>query len=523
MGIYQIHQMFEKYHFLFLFLLFFSAFFIRVYALGENPTGMYIDEVSSAYNAYSIMKTGKDEHGNYFPLFFQAFGEYRHGFYVYSMIPTIFVFGLNEFGIRFTSVLFGMGSLFVFYFLIRKCFDEKSAFVATLFLAIQPWHFHLSRVAFEGISFVFLFLLGLLLFYNGFEKKKYFIASTLIFSLCLYSYGTAKLFIPLFLFGLFIIYRDHFFHQEKKTTTILCIILFLILTSPIYYLSLFSEANARFQQGSIFILSEHPIFTFFINYGSHYTTWFLFFSGDAGLRHHLYNFGVLYYFEIILFFFSILLLWKKRDERRINMLILWLVLFAFPASFMYGDTPHALRTFIGAPLFALLSSLGLFYLRDTFIEKYHRIFLLKNIAREQVLCLFWAVLCFVIVIHFIFFVHEYFTDYKVYSYDYWMAYAEPMLEYTESVRNRYENVYFSANSFNRFYIYILYYLKTDPAVYQATGFENATGYDICDINLCFNQTQKNLYVFRGFELKTTNGIHQIYYPNNEDIAVKFVG
>ncbi|MEK6867264.1 MAG: hypothetical protein AABX98_00435, partial [Nanoarchaeota archaeon] len=111
---------FERRHFSMLIITLFFAFSLRVYDLADNPPGLYIDEVSSAYNAYSIMKTGMDEHGVSFPLFFEAFGEYRHGLYVYSMIPSIWIFGLNDFGTRFTSVVVGMLSLFVFYLLIKK-------------------------------------------------------------------------------------------------------------------------------------------------------------------------------------------------------------------------------------------------------------------------------------------------------------------------------------------------------------------------------------------------------------------
>ena len=112
-----IFFIFEKYHLLFLFLILVFAFVIRVSDLANDPPGMYMDEVSSAYNAYSILHTGKDEHGKTFPLFFEAFGEYRQGLYIYSMVPSLLVFGLTDFGTRFTSVLFGMGCIFLLYFL----------------------------------------------------------------------------------------------------------------------------------------------------------------------------------------------------------------------------------------------------------------------------------------------------------------------------------------------------------------------------------------------------------------------
>ena len=50
-----------------------------------NPLGFYIDESSIAFNAHLIAQTGKDEHGESFPLFFRAFGEYKNPIYIYLL------------------------------------------------------------------------------------------------------------------------------------------------------------------------------------------------------------------------------------------------------------------------------------------------------------------------------------------------------------------------------------------------------------------------------------------------------
>ncbi len=511
-------QLFQKSHLFLLFILI-VAFSLRVYDLADNPPGLYIDEISSAYNAYSILQTGKDEHGALFPLYFEAFGEYRHGLFIYSMIPSLFLFGLNDFGTRFTSVLFGVLAIAVLYFFVSELFDRRIGLMSAALLAIQPWHTFLSRIAFEGISFVFFFLVGLWCFCKGLQKEKemkWFLAAVLFFALCVYSYGVAKLFVPSFLLGLVFIYRKFFFDNRKILLS--CIFLFALSVSPVYFISFLGEGNARFQQGSIFALSEHPVFTFMFNYISHYTPSFLFFSGDDGLRHHLHNWGFLFPGDIGFVFFGLVFVFQQRVHKKYQMLLLWFFLFPVAASFMYGDTPHGLRAFIGAPLLAILSALGMFFL----FEK--AMLFCTNEERRKKTALLLSVTFFLIIsIQAAFYYHDYFTDYKTYSYDYWMAYNEPMLDYVTSVRDQYEHIYFSANSMDRMGIYFLYYLKTDPALYLASGLENATGLGICDINLCFNESQHNLYVFRGFELKEINGTHQIYYPDNTTIAVKFVG
>ena len=44
-----------------------------------------MDEASIGYNAWTIAHYGVDEHGIHFPLFFEAFGEYKNPVYVYSV------------------------------------------------------------------------------------------------------------------------------------------------------------------------------------------------------------------------------------------------------------------------------------------------------------------------------------------------------------------------------------------------------------------------------------------------------
>ena len=44
------------------------AAFLRFYKIGQVPPSLNWDEVAIGYNAYSILKTGKDEWGVPFPL-----------------------------------------------------------------------------------------------------------------------------------------------------------------------------------------------------------------------------------------------------------------------------------------------------------------------------------------------------------------------------------------------------------------------------------------------------------------------
>src|SRR5690242_9071239 len=129
----------KVYLFLFVIILFLGIF-LRFYKLGQIPNGFYQDESAIGYNAFSIMQTGRDEHGVFSPLYFKSFGDYKLPVYIYSTIIPIQLFGLNEFAIRFPSAFFGALTLLVFYlFAFELTQDKKISLLATLLLSINPW------------------------------------------------------------------------------------------------------------------------------------------------------------------------------------------------------------------------------------------------------------------------------------------------------------------------------------------------------------------------------------------------
>ena len=99
------------------------AAILRFYKLAEVPPSLYWDEASLGYNAYSILKTGHDEHGVFLPITnFAAFGDYKPPGYVYMTVPSIALLGLSELAVRFPSALFGTLTVFLTYLIAKKLF-----------------------------------------------------------------------------------------------------------------------------------------------------------------------------------------------------------------------------------------------------------------------------------------------------------------------------------------------------------------------------------------------------------------
>ncbi|KKU78425.1 MAG: Glycosyl transferase family 39, partial [Candidatus Amesbacteria bacterium GW2011_GWA2_47_70] len=76
---------------------------LRLYKLSSYPAGLNADEAALGYNAYSLMLTGRDEHGHPWPVNLESFGDFKPAGYAYLLIPFIKVFGLTELAVRLPS------------------------------------------------------------------------------------------------------------------------------------------------------------------------------------------------------------------------------------------------------------------------------------------------------------------------------------------------------------------------------------------------------------------------------------
>ena len=212
-------------------IIFLLAFVLRFWQLGANPASLDWDEASLGYNAYSLLKTGKDEYGTSWPLAIRSFSDFKPPLYTYLTMVPVDLFGLNEFSTRFISALFGFLSIVAVYLLIKELFPRKSFLffvLCTLFFALSPWHIQFSRIAFEANLALFFFISGIWLFLKGLKSGKFFLFSFLAFSLSSYAYHSERLVVPLLLLGLVVIYR-----KEIKTS-----LLWFIISGIIFILTL---------------------------------------------------------------------------------------------------------------------------------------------------------------------------------------------------------------------------------------------------------------------------------------------
>src|SRR3989344_5968134 len=84
-----------------------AALSVRLVYLDVRPKGFSWDEAALGYNAYSLLKTGRDEYGSVLPGILKSFGDYKPGLYAYLTVPAVATLGLNELATRLPAAIAG--------------------------------------------------------------------------------------------------------------------------------------------------------------------------------------------------------------------------------------------------------------------------------------------------------------------------------------------------------------------------------------------------------------------------------
>lgn len=360
---------------------------LRFWQLGANPASLDWDEASLGYNAYSILRTGKDEYGTLFPLAIRSFGDYKPPLYTYLTIPAVAAWGMNEFSVRFISALLGTVSVLIAFKIVSRLFGRtRLALLASFFFAISPWHIQFSRIAFEANVGLFFFLCGIYFLQRGIVRGIFLIPSAAAFACSLYAYHSPRLVVPLLLLGCAILYWRQLW--QKRGWVIAAGILFAALVVPIGLTM--AGTGARF--GSVTVLNANErlgksigemdydaskgdwlgrlvhnrrfIFGREIlgGYLDHFNFDFLFLSGDPPGRHHAVSMGMLYFVDLLFFPVGLYLLIARRDKPSLFVLLWFLV--APAASALTTGTPHAVRALLYLPTYQIFSAMGVLYLMD---------------------------------------------------------------------------------------------------------------------------------------------------------------
>lgn len=477
------------------------SFLLRFFMLTTNPPGLYWDEVSNGYNAYSILKTARDEYGVFLPTVFRSYDDYKPPVYIYTLVPSIAIFDLGEFAVRFPSALAGVLTVMLTYFLTKKITGNyKIALFAAFFLAISPWHLQFSRGGFEANFMQFLTLLGIILFLYSFNKSWLLPLSAVSFGLALNTYQGAKIWIPLVLIMLILFYKKERISFGRKL--ILPTLILILSTLPI--LSNFQNSILRGKSVSIFSQKQENTPELLIKgYLNHYSPSFLFSRGDSIGRHSVSGTGELYAFELPLIFLGLFYYIVRQNIKHRSLLLSWFLLAPIPAA-LSDPTPHALRSITFLPIWSIFSAIGLFRLiTSEFLKRIKPLYL----SSLFIISLFNLVL----------YLHLYYVHYPKEKGPDWQDGYRDLISYVDNVKDNYESIAIS-EVLGKSYIYTLFYLKYDPKAYQQNG--NSQAFDKFEFfKYSWEKTKpgRALIISSSFEGTGPKVLKEIYNTNKDPV------
>ncbi len=186
---------FKKHDYIFMFILVVGVL-VRVISFSVTPAGFNQDEAFAAYQTLSLLRDGVDSMGYGFPVYFTAWGSGMNALESYLALPFFAIFGPSVAAFRTPQLLLSIISLVIFYLLLKKMFTIKVALIGVGILTVSPWHIMLSRWGLESNLAPAFLLLGLYFFVLGIEKNKYWIVSSIMYGLALYTYAPTWLVVP---------------------------------------------------------------------------------------------------------------------------------------------------------------------------------------------------------------------------------------------------------------------------------------------------------------------------------------
>lgn len=460
---------------------------LRLLFLSSNPPHLTPDEASLGYNAYSILKTGRDEYGNLLPVIFKSFGDYKPGLYIYLTVPFVGVLGLNEWAVRLPSALAGVVAIYLLYLIAKELFPERKYLpsVSALLLAIAPWHIHFSRGAWEVNLSLTLTLGGIYFFLRSFRKAKNLIFSAAFFAMTLITYQGAKLasFIVLTLLLVFFWKNVKKLFKKEKKAVALSLGIGLVISLPILF-SLFQGKTGRLAVFSVFSyprpedyvqtfldqggerigdLSYYLYHSEMVNFArgilgrwfNHLSDRFLYFEGDwQNPRHSAPHNGMFVLADMILVLAGFVALARRADNKA-KFILVWAGIASLPA-ILSRDQVHAVRSYNMVIPVVMMDAFGLIFLYD---------YLKKSGAIKKALLVLFGLYYLGSYVYYLdaYFVHLHKNDSKYWEYGY-----REIVETITPIQDNYETIKVQ-QSFAQPYIYFLFYQKYDPARYQKTA------------------------------------------------------
>ncbi len=483
------------------------SLFLNLYKKDQSPVCFNADEAAFGYNAYSILKTGKDEYGAPFPLRLKSFGDYKMPLYSYLSIPFISAMGLTESSTRILNDLLAFLFPFAVFFLVKELFKNDSVAILSSILVATSLGLHtIARQAHEAYLAAFLITLSATFLLRVLKKPD--LINSLLFSffslLSLFSYQSSRIFIGFFLLVLLIsFFRGKKEKNTKQLTlpvilTILVLALFSITdivykTERVKNLLFFNNLGfslrineLRSEGGSYLLYNKLTtgVKELTGEYLKYFSPQFLLVSGDENPRFGLIDMSLITPLEYFLFFAGLFFLFKNKEQWRFFVIGLLLVS-PLAASLTWAGLSLTRSLFLLIPI-TLLASYGFFELYKNI--KNYRLFLLLVFVVAEIFFLTYSWDLYL----------NHYTK-RATTITAWQCGYKKLADYVQVNNTRFDQFVITRKN-GQPYIFLIFYLIYPPEQYQQQarlsnpdeyGFGQVEKFDKFSFSFRFDPKQQN--------------------------------
>jgi len=445
--------------------------FTRFYKLSSFPPSPNWDEISHTYNAYSLLKTGKDQWGHSWPIFnFRAYGDYPTTLNMYLTMPFVKLLGINTLSGRLPTAILSFLTIPLIYLLTKSLYPKRKYFalIATFIYTVSPWTIFSSRHSLQASIAQFFLILGITL---SVKRKRFF--GFLFWALSAYAYHNTRIIIIPLLISFLLIFKTNL----KKN--IFPFIIFALLAIPVSLNLISPESRAR--SSWVFILNQpainiinnnrglllaknyNPLLArlisnkityivpeIFTNYLDFLNPNYLFFKGSQNYQLNIPNTGQYYWIYLPFYYLGIYHVIKNIKNKNHKFILSWFIIGLIPSVITTGDFP-VVRAMSTIPTTFIFITQGIFLFINKLSTKYKHVFLYLFLATNTVLvCNYW---------------HKYTTDYVTNHADSWQYGYQQTVEFIKENYTNYDHIYFT-KKYGEPHEFILFFWPWSPSQYQ---------------------------------------------------------
>jgi 4-amino-4-deoxy-L-arabinose transferase-like glycosyltransferase len=323
-----------------------AAAALRLPRLGRVPNGFIPDEALSAYDASSILETGRDQYGERLPLFPRSTARLSC-LYMYASVPSIAALGLTETAARLPAALAGIATVAALFALVREAYGPWAGLASALLLAISPWHVLITRTGFEWAMLPALATLTLLLLARG-----AWLLAGVSAGLALYSYAPGRMLAPILVLAFAVAGRRTL--QSGWRAAAAGAAVMAAMAAPVAWSM---AAGGGLQRLASIRDAEGGVGPLAARYAAAFGPSFLTRAADGAELHRLRSVGLMYGFELPLIALGIVRVVRDRSAVGLPLLV-WLLAAPLTVA-VHKDSPDPILLSTSLPAPQGLAGIGL--------------------------------------------------------------------------------------------------------------------------------------------------------------------